>query len=270
MKNFKTALVLVVALGATWWLIQKPGNDETTALNEAQESPQVNESQAKGAKDGQEKSSPQNKSSEKEASSSTSSQEEDESLTLKDFEDYTDITTKEKESLIQKSELFKRYAHQNTQHEGLVEELKVQDARPLIMKDENPYTGSMNVVRTRAPIPGTRYFHAQFFNREDGGEYLQHMSFEFKASENSFKAVEKTMEKTFGLQGQKIESKDGFTSWRHGKDYVVWVKKLASSDLKKNDPFNAYSQDDVGTIRAAIELEIHGSAKSFHMQQSDE
>ena len=33
----------------------------------------------------------------------------------------------------------------------------------------------------------------------------------------------------------------------------------------KDDPFNAYTQNDVGTIRMAIEMEIHGEEHDSHV-----
>ncbi|NJL71061.1 MAG: hypothetical protein HC888_05310 [Candidatus Competibacteraceae bacterium] len=40
-------------------------------------------------------------------------------------------------------------------------------------------------------------------------------------------------------------------------NYIVWVKKMAKDDLQ-DDPFNSYTSADSGTVRVAVELEIHG------------
>ncbi len=70
----------------------------------------------------------------------------------------------------------------------------------------------------------------------------------------------------FGVD-EVVHQTDKFISWRHG-DYVVWAKKMELSDLQ-NDPFNAYTEADVGVVRVAVELEIHDHAPAFHMQMGD-
>jgi hypothetical protein len=51
-------------------------------------------------------------------------------------------------------------------------------------------------------------------------------------------------------------SRDGYALWKLSDGRILWVKRMDMDDLK-DDPFNAYSADDVGTIRVAVESEIH-------------
>lgn len=150
--------------------------------------------------------------------------------------------------------------------ETLVSELREGGLTPQLRIDENPYTGKMSVVRTTNTIPGTRYFHAQFFENENGDDFLQHMSFEFRPGDNSLAIVREMIPEIFGVD-EVVHQTEKFISWRHD-DYVVWVKKMELSDLQ-NDPFNAYTEADVGVVRVAVELEIHDHAPAFHMQMGD-
>jgi hypothetical protein len=186
-------------------------------------------------------------------------------LNISSLDEFDQIPEEHKESLILNTQILKDFAVRQTRSDILIEKLRELEAGPLVMNDENPYTGSMKVVRTRSPFPGTRYFHAQYFDNNENEEFVQHMSFEFRPGEQSFEAAKKAINKTFNLDNP-LEDKKGFISWRHGRDYVIWIKKMQESDMI-DDPFNAYSKEDIGTIRVAKELEIHDQSPSFHMQQ---
>lgn len=138
---------------------------------------------------------------------------------------------------------------------NLIDSLKQKKLSPYIMKDENPYTGSMSIVRTKSTLPGTRYFHAQLFKDEQGNDFVQHVSFEFKPGPNAFNAAKAALMKQFKITSAPTIDKEGFTSWAVGP-YSVWVKAQTLEDFK-NDAFNAHDSSDVGAVRAAAELEIH-------------
>lgn len=125
-----------------------------------------------------------------------------------------------------------------------------------VANDENESTGSMSIIRTRNTLPGTRYFHAQVFKDENGESFIQHISFEYRPGENAFEEAIAVAKKQFGLKKNPDVSRDGFVSWSTKSGHVIWVKKMEKEDLQ-NDPFNAYTDADIGTIKVAKELEIH-------------
>lgn len=135
-----------------------------------------------------------------------------------------------------------------------LEELKL---APKALNDQNPYTGKMTIVRTALTLPGTRYIHAQYFSGENEKPgILQHLSFELRGSVDSMKAARKTIEQQFGLKEKPETDTPGFIAW-HVKGKSIWIKKLTTDDMK-NDPYNSYDPEtDVGTIRIAVESEIH-------------
>lgn len=182
------------------------------------------------------------------------------------------IPENERESLLFFADTLSEFTAEEAKMEQLLDKLKSKNIEPFVMKDENAYTGSMEVVRTQKVIPGTRYFHAQYFSdgsSENREKTLQHMSFEFRPGENSFNGVKAAFMKTFGLTGKPVLEKDGFVSWKKGP-YTLWINTQSKEDMA-NDPFNAYDDKDVGTIRAAVELEIHDhQAPVFHAPLEEE
>lgn len=115
----------------------------------------------------------------------------------------------------------------------------------------------MVVVRTENALPGTRYFHAQFFTDESGKFYPQHVSFEFRPS-NSVDDVVSSLERSFGRLGHPSVNDGTWMIWKLPNDYTLWIKRLVEkSDLESNR-FNAYSPQDKNTIRVAIEKDIPG------------
>jgi len=140
---------------------------------------------------------------------------------------------------------------------GLLEDLQKSGQQPLVVRDNNPDSGEMLIVRTKSPLPGTRYFHAQYFTDEDGSRFVQHMSFEFKPGPDAMAAAVATVERNFPNLSRPVVQKPDYVKWILDNHYIVWVKKMAEADLQ-DDPFNSYSVSDNGTIRVAVELEIHG------------
>lgn len=140
---------------------------------------------------------------------------------------------------------------------NLLEQLQKSGQQPLLVRDANPDSGEMFIVRTKSPLPGTRYFHAQYFTGEDGQRFVQHMSFEFKPGPDAMEAAIATVEKSFTNLTRPLTKRSDYVKWGMNDKYIVWVKKMTAAELK-DDPFNSYSLNDEGTIRVAVELEIHG------------
>jgi Na+-transporting methylmalonyl-CoA/oxaloacetate decarboxylase gamma subunit len=187
-------------------------------------------------------------------------------VTLEELSEFKGLDEKEKESLIEFSRLMQIQASTTGDYDQLVKQLKEKNLKPRVMNDGNQFTGEMTVVRTDSTIPGARYFHAQYFDDENGKKFIQHLSFEIKPSHDSFEATKYTIAKTFGIEGTPKYEKDGYILWDTKDGKVLWVKKLEAEDLK-NVPFNAYdASKDVGTIRVATELEIHDHAPHSHIE----
>lgn len=140
---------------------------------------------------------------------------------------------------------------------GLLEDLQRSGQQPLVVHDENPDSGEMLIVRTKSPLPGTRYFHAQYFTDESGERFVQHMSFEFKPGADSMSEAISTVERNFAGLSRPVVQRPDYVKWKLDNHYIVWIKRMAAADLQE-DPFNSYSLSDDGTIRVAVELEIHG------------
>lgn len=150
--------------------------------------------------------------------------------------------------------LLKTYALGSFTLNDVIEDLEKRKMEPLLLKDSNPHTGTMYVLRTDSPIPGTRYFHAQYFTDDKREPYLQHMSFDVQPKPNAFQESISAIKKIFGnLQAPIIKKKD-FIMWPWKKGYNVWIQQLDKDDLS-GDPYNAYAANDVGTIKIAVELD---------------
>lgn len=138
----------------------------------------------------------------------------------------------------------------------LLDNLKKTGQEPFVVHDSNPDTGEMVVVRTKAPLADTRYFHAQFFSNESGEPFIQHASFEIKAGPEAMNTALAAVERNFAGLSRPVVQREDYVKWKLGEDYIIWIKKMTADDLK-DDPFNAYTAADSGTVRVAIEQEIH-------------
>lgn len=173
-----------------------------------------------------------------------------------EVEDVPVPDTRDGESLTAFNDIMSEFATQNLDEENLKESLISKGLELVVAKDENKFTGTMTIIRTENSLPGTRYFHSQIFYGDDGKPFIQHMSFEYRAGKLAFAEAVAAAKKQFGLTHKPSVQKDGFYSWNTSDGYVVWVKRMTAED-QKNDPYNAYSANDVGTIKIAKELEIH-------------
>lgn len=157
-------------------------------------------------------------------------------------------------SAMHMNSLLKTYALGSFTLNSVIDDLEKRNMDPLLLTDSNPHTGTMYVLRTDSPLPGTRYFHAQYFSDGKNEPYLQHMSFDVQPKTNAFQESIATIKKVFGnLQPPTIIKKD-FIMWPWKKGYNVWIQKLGKDDLA-GDPYNAYAANDVGTIKIAVELD---------------
>jgi hypothetical protein len=139
----------------------------------------------------------------------------------------------------------------------LIQYLRDSGQEPFVARDKNESTGELMIVRTKSPFPGTRYFHAQYFSDNGQDRFMQHMSFEIPSGPMAMSEAVQAVKKSFpGLNQPKVQSSD-FTAWDAGDGFTVWVKRLNAEELKDN-PFNAYTKDDAGTVRIAIEATPEG------------
>lgn len=165
--------------------------------------------------------------------------------------------SKEEESLKQMVLALSKYSQGGATFDDLIHELQATGQSPFIARDKNEYTGEMNIVRTKSPLPGTRYFHAQYFTDEKGERLLQHMSFEFRPGPKALEAARQAVYSAFPAVGSPTTELEGFMEWKLNDGYTVWIKKMELENLDAHHPFNAYTKNDVGTIRVAIEEDPH-------------
>ncbi|MCR9205610.1 MAG: hypothetical protein NXH75_13585, partial [Halobacteriovoraceae bacterium] len=101
--------------------------------------------------------------------------------------------------------------------------------------------------------------------------FLQHYSIDYRPGPDAFDRTKEMVQSLYNVKDGK-PSKDGtFISYKLSDGYILWVKKMGKEDLK-DDPFNAYEEGDVGTIRMAIEMEIHeeGHEDDVHMEPENQ
>lgn len=257
-KILGLVLVIVTVVGAIYLTRDKTDQTTDTAETLIPSEPNIAKTP---------RTSPAQKINESKASPNVEDQQQTYQNELDYLKEYDSISELYKSSLLDMTKRVFRYAKRDVKSQDLINEFEQKELSPEIRIDSNPYTGTLNIVRTRSVLPGTRYFHAQFFENDDGSEFIQHISFEFKASEHSFAAVEKTILQQFLTEDvEQTQNKENFKSWRRDDGYVIWMKRLEKADIKTN-PYNVYTEEDIGTIRVAIELDIHDHSPAFHAEQ---
>lgn len=175
----------------------------------------------------------------------------------------SDLPSNPKASLNTMSMILMEAARGNKNFEGIVAKLKQTGQNPVITRDANTATGEMVIIRTQNPLPGTRYFHAQYFTDEENNRFVQHMSFEFKPGPSSMSDAVRAAAENFTL-GEPTERKADFVQWNLDDSYVLWIKKKSAKDLQ-HDPFNAHDpKKDIGTVQMAVELRIHDDEDVGH------
>ncbi len=145
---------------------------------------------------------------------------------------------------------------QEQSYDRLISSLQRERQDPILIKQSNSYTGELNIIRTKSPLPGTRYFHAQYFTDEKGERYAQNITFEYKPGPQAMDEAKRAVQSSFNSIGQPTLNRADFIKWELPSGYNVWIKKLTLEDLS-DDPFNAYSPEDVGTIQVTVELDPH-------------
>ncbi len=139
----------------------------------------------------------------------------------------------------------------------LVDWLKSSGQQPQVTFDENPHTGKMTLVRSQVATQSVRYVHAQYLSdATHSKEYLQHISFDIKSEEKVMSALRDNIHKLIGPLGVQKRDGDDYLLWELPNGYILWAKPLTWDELQ-DDPFNAYTHKDVGTIRVTLEQEIH-------------
>lgn len=151
-----------------------------------------------------------------------------------------------------------RYASPTEKPSALLNELEALSLAPVATQDFNEDTGKMVIIRTHETLEGTRYFHAQFFEDEQKRTFLQHLSFEIRPSPDAMDQAIKMIEEKLGAKVVPLQAPTShYALYKAPGDYIVWVKRLEYEDLK-DDPFNARDPNtDIGTLRVAIEKDIH-------------
>lgn len=158
------------------------------------------------------------------------------------------------QNLYQMTEFLKSSAYQPDLKTTL-SRLQMLHTQPMYFQDSNPSTGTLYILRTEAPLKGTRYFHAQYFSDEHQKPFLQHMSFEIPPGKDSLRQAANALKKSFPGLGDPEMQKEGFIMWKWKGGYNVWALRLTKDHLI-DDPYNAYSPSDEGTVRVAMELDV--------------
>lgn len=171
--------------------------------------------------------------------------------------DIKGLNEEEKKSLLTLTSILAESMKPRQSYDQFTARLEKLKLAPKALIDQNQYTGKMTIVRTAMALPGTRYIHAQYFsdvNEKPG--ILQHISFELHGSADSMKAARRIVEHQFDLKVKPETDTPSFIAW-HTSGKTIWIKKLTADDMK-NDPYNSYDpKTDIGTVRIAVESEIH-------------
>ena len=142
----------------------------------------------------------------------------------------------------------------------LIEYFKSENLAPEMSVESNEYTGTMKMIRTGKSLPGTRYYHAQYMGDDPDNTFLQHISFEYKPGENSMQRAIESAESSYDLSNKKIHRDGDFITYDIGEEgtHELSIEK-ASFETLKDDPFNAYTESDDGTVITRIEMKVHDS-----------
>lgn len=144
----------------------------------------------------------------------------------------------------------------STTAKKISEHLKAAGLEPSLTENSNPSTGRMAILRTKNTLVGTRYFHSQIFSADKGkDELVQHVSFEIRPGADSMKRAQQIVGQSLPKNSQVITDNPDYKLWRLPSGYITWIKTMTKEDLK-DDPFNAYTSQDVGTIRIVTEQDI--------------
>ena len=167
---------------------------------------------------------------------------------------------KEEESLHQFNEQLAVIYENKNDPDQLIEYFKSEELAPEMSVESNEYTGTMKMIRTGKSLPGTRYYHAQYMGDDPDNTFLQHISFEYKPGDNSMQRAIESAESSFDLSNKKIHRNGDFITYDIGEEgtHELSIEK-ASYESLKDDPYNAYTESDDGTVITRIEMKVHDS-----------
>lgn len=163
----------------------------------------------------------------------------------------------ELESLDRYAKALYLFSSNDQRPEFLVQKLTEAGLKPLVVQDFNEFTGKMIVIRTDETLPGTRYFHAQYFEDEDKKPFLQHMSFEYRPGEKSLDQAIDAIRKAFPKDiGPVQRCTRDYGAWEYG-EMTAHCYALGERDIENEDATRARSKEDIGAVKCAIEQNPH-------------
>jgi hypothetical protein len=169
------------------------------------------------------------------------------------------LSEKEIKSVRQLSRLLVRTISKNANVQTLTNEIKALGLTPVRSVDENKYTGRMTILRTEDALEGTRFLHIQVLGNGPGNEGTQMISFQVRPGADSFAKTVALVEKSLPKGSQVKEKSSDYQSWALPNCYIARVHTMNMEDLAANK-YNAFSKEDVGSINAVLEQDIHCGA----------
>lgn len=128
---------------------------------------------------------------------------------------------------------------------------------PWVSRTGSPEEASMYFVRTKKRLPGVKNIHAQFMRDGWDGSYAQHISFDFRPSESSFKLAADALRALYpNLGAPKLDFGSGIKSWTVDNGMHIYIRTIDQEFLSLEHLFNAYGPEDLGVIRVVIEEDI--------------
>ncbi len=155
----------------------------------------------------------------------------------------------------------RRAVGSNSAPEQLYRELEGLQLQPRKSISTNHSTGDLITVRAQAPLPGVRYFHAQFMSDGEGSAPVaQHISFEIRPSADGMSIAKKLASEIFTLNIAPTVETENYVEWnRNGR--TLWIRKMIDLKTLKSDLFNARDKSDLGLVMVALELDPHAHEK---------
>jgi hypothetical protein len=139
---------------------------------------------------------------------------------------------------------------------SLLQRMREMGLKPDARREVNPVTGRSYIIRSTSFLPGTRHFHAQVFENSQGGEFVQHLSFDLRPGADSLSSAVSIVRGLLPAGARLVSDQPDFKAWTLGDGYMAWIKVLSAEDLE-GDPYDAYSfPQDRGTIKIAIEEDV--------------
>jgi hypothetical protein len=152
--------------------------------------------------------------------------------------------------------MFNEFKRPEFRKSDFIDFLIKQGLEPEFNFDEVEGIDNLSIIRTANTLKGIRYIHAQYTGESGEDEILQHLSFEMRPSITAFKDAKALLEESFpGLDQPLKDTAENMVVYKH-EGYVVWIKELDEDDVR-SDPFNPRTSEDIGSVKVAIEYDIH-------------